>query len=829
MELINNHIELYLNKFVEYENLDFDLFSKIDNYQKKNRYKKLLNYIDNLIQLNNNPDANQISVLHIHFENDFDKEIELLIFQLIIIKLFNKFQSREIELSNTDTLNLSIKKNELQRKYNQLDCSCPEGASRKNGGNRIYKNWANKKGEINCLLGFYKSLNNSSVFSNKALINCQVWIKNEILNTFKINPFAADINSNYFDLTYNALNSDKKLDEIDSYHNFLDNIEDVILFDCENKRLMSNFSMQEITKWNTEYGTNFKKYLVLTFGKEVHSFQKIRNKIDIIKEKFKIPNYTSYTVLSSEFDILLCRKKKIQIPVEFIGFENASFWEVFLLETSIRELYELRSIKMMNIYSLCFSEEIKKYILEELFSNVDSSKIISYNTKQAILELREDDLNLIKESLITTLDLIINSELKSKVTEMLDNETFIILEDSVIKDKILIAKITNSLSLLKSNKLISWSDLNNSTNNSILILTYRDQGKFPNYFYPNVIESSISSENIVSAIYLNFFFGKHYQWSKYNLYRDFHKYLNHPIRQNNFEWNKLKLTIETIRPTSKLNIDWNLEYEFSNSDNRETYKVKLKGERAKTYNSSDLFIFKHSEESSYKVNKISNVLALEQNGEKYFLQNLDNIQEDINIYDKIADTKQQENELNIISKQFNLDKESAGRLWKILLKNIADIEGDEKLYNDLKIHLENKGLKIVSLFHFKNSWINTQSESIAPLNKMVFISLCDYLKIPKTYFIIIQRIRNSSKQSSRQSTRQMNQLLKDLFNDGCFNEGINVRDILKNKLSVYKMNHPLDELGIDENHLLDNLVTLTELIQPELKLLELEKIEKIEQ
>jgi hypothetical protein len=73
----------------------------------------------------------------------------------------------------------------------------------------------------------------------------------------------------------------------------------------------------------------------------------------------------------------------------------------------------------------------------------------------------------------------------------------------------------------------------------------------------------------------------------------------------------------------------------------------------------------------------------------------------------------------------------------------------------------------------------------------------------------------------------MNQLLKDLFNDGCFDNGKNAREIIKNRLEFYKSNHPLDELGIDENYLADNLFTLTELIQPELKLIELETIEKL--
>jgi hypothetical protein len=73
----------------------------------------------------------------------------------------------------------------------------------------------------------------------------------------------------------------------------------------------------------------------------------------------------------------------------------------------------------------------------------------------------------------------------------------------------------------------------------------------------------------------------------------------------------------------------------------------------------------------------------------------------------------------------------------------------------------------------------------------------------------------------------MNHLLKDLFNDGCFDNDQDARLIINCRLEYYKVNHPLDELGIDENHLADNLIALVDLILPELKLVELENIEKI--
>jgi len=72
----------------------------------------------------------------------------------------------------------------------------------------------------------------------------------------------------------------------------------------------------------------------------------------------------------------------------------------------------------------------------------------------------------------------------------------------------------------------------------------------------------------------------------------------------------------------------------------------------------------------------------------------------------------------------------------------------------------------------------------------------------------------------------MNQLLKDLFNDGCFDKDKNTKEIIANRLKHYKKNHPLDDLGIDETNLADNLVTLVQLILPELKFIELEIIEK---
>ena len=92
----------------------------------------------------------------------------------------------------------------------------------------------------------------------------------------------------------------------------------------------------------------------------------------------------------------------------------------------------------------------------------------------------------------------------------------------------------------------------------------------------------------------------------------------------------------------------------------------------------------------------------------------------------------------------------------------------------------------------------------------------------------MQSIKNASKQASRQSTRQMNYLLKDLFNDGRFDDITQAKKILESKSRYYKTYHPADELGTSNDRLLDVLVTLVELISPELRLLDIESLQKIE-
>nr|WP_312129297.1 hypothetical protein [Sphingobacterium multivorum] len=789
---------------------------------QKDNHILLLQYIHLVLKEAFSKESSETKILHLHFEYDFNDNSLLIIAQYLLIHFFKK-SSKTLKPSFQSDEGPESIKTDLRSKLRILS-TCPDGASGRNGGNRVYKNWIKGKKEIQALIDFYDKLIDNSEISANALFNCQVWLANFLINLFITKPYAREIEDQNNYPTFNLLNAKLKLNQIDEIDNsIIDNLETVILFDCERKRLMQYFSLQGLR----DYGIKLKKYLIITLGNKETSIQSLRDKINLIQNRFKIAQSDSYTIVRSEIGYSLGSKSKKYIPVSFIGINTSHFWDAVILETKIQDLYEIRSVKMMNLYSLCFDEEIKNYILHEMFSENHTSDFFSDDTKQKLSNLRSDDLLALKELLGNVLDLIISSNMRQVIINKTKSETIFIVDDLILKSKELRGLISSTLTLTEKNKLVAWSDFKTIQNETTLILSYRDQGKYPYYFYPNLIEAKIPRHVSIEAIFQKFLFSDSYSWAKYNIAQEIYKLTDHPIRRRYFHWERLKASISILQPQKENDTNWDLEHQYVGNSNREIIKLKLKNERERTFNSSELFIYS-IDNSSFNVEKIGNIIESIDEDVKYFVHHLDEIQKNINLYAKMIDTKQHKAELNIIRQQFQIDEAQTGRLWKILLKKKILPFGEEALYDELKAYLERKGLKIVSFHHFKSNWLNPESESMAPLSKKVFIELCTFLELPKVYFILIQRLRNVAKQSNRQSTLQMNRLLQDLFNDGYFDDGADLNKIITTKLENYKRKHPLDELGIDERYLGDNLIVLVELIKPEITLKEIEKFKKAE-
>ena len=821
MNLIDRHIHRHLLHLQFEEDISFQKIYNLIQSDVKDKSCFLLQYIHLLLNETFSNKRLETNTLHLHFDYKLEDDFVLVIAQYLLIRSFVE-SNKAITSSSQNTDKLKSLKATLNSKLKKLS-PCPDRASGKNGGNKIYKNWIKDKGKVNSLIMFYDQFDENIEIVSNAIFNCRAQLSFSLSNVFETNPYACDIENYTKYLTFNLLNSKLTLNQIDEVDNsVIDNLKTIILFDCERKKKMQYFSKQDIIG----YEIDLRNYLIITFGNKNTSIQKLRDKINLVQSRFKIAPKDSYPIIRSEIDFLLGRETKRNIPVSFIGNETFHFWDVFLLEANIQDLYELRSIKMLNLYSLCFNREIKDYILQEIFSEKNTSDLISDETKQRLLDLRNEDLLILKESLGNVLDLIISKNLDQIIIDKTNNGTLFIVDNLVLKSEKLSGLISASLFLTEKNKLFSWSTFNDAKNSPLIILSYQDQGKYPYYFYPNIIETTVSQSLTVEAIFHKFLFFKRYMCANYNVSKDIYKLTDHSVRRKYFNWERLKTTIKNSKCQND-DTKWDLEQQYSGVNNRETIKLKLINERERTFNNSELFIYS-TDNYSFKVERLGDLIELIDEDVRCFVHQIDEIQKNINLYDKMIDTKEQEKELNIIRQQFQIDNTETGRLWKILLKKKTTSLSEDELYNQLKVYLESKGLRIVSINHFKNNWLNPESDSMAPLNKKVFVGLCEFLELPKTYFILIQRLRNASKQSTRQSTLQMNRLLQNLFNDGCFDEGVDLNKIIANKLEDYKREHPLDELGIDERRLGENLITLVELIKPEITLKEIEIIRKTE-
>ena len=826
MDLIKTHIHKYILDFSisKSDEIFNEVYESISSFNKT-EFKPLLEQLFCVIKvhvINTNAD---LSSIHIHFQSECDKPTKTLIAEFV----WNSFYHihKKGDLLEVENKNLVSRINDIEVLLKQ-DIIAPSSNDR-----REFKKKIKYRKNLRKQLAFYKSLPINLSLKPRTLINLKINQEKDLNECFNPYPHYIKIQSlgslnSYILTNVESFNSIYriKFNEIPVFKE----LRNIILFDCEDRvQRFNQFNFQNLINLNQRHGTQFKNFILITFDNEDNSISSVRNKIELIKDRFKIPTNSSYTITKSEIDFLLNRKESAPLSIEFAGYESSSFWDTFVLETSLRELYELRSIKLMNIYSICYTDKIKDYIIGDLFSKKESSELISSSTKMAILELRDEDIEVLKEALSNTLDVIMNSGIKSKVLETLSNTPAIVLDEAILRNQNLLSKIKVCLGLTKSTKFKTWSDMLKVDLKYFLILSYRDQGRYPNFYFPNLLEFELDSGKSVNAILPNFLFGYHYKWSKYNLLKDYHKLLSHPIRENYFDWNTLKGKIKNLKPAEELKIDWDLENEYSNSEQRETFIIKLKNQREKTFQSSDFIIYSESNSDRLRIERIKWFYEnIDFDETKFKIQKLDELLENLN-FEKLIDISKQENQLKIIRTQLGLENEDAGRIWKVLLKKKGEEIGVDNLYKELKQLFSNNKISLVRQSYFNSDWLDTSINTLMPRGNKVVKVLFNYLNLSADYKGILYKIKIATNKGKKENTKNLNKLLKDLSTDGCLDSNENYLETFNNRIDYYTTNHQLEELGISLLNPKDDLITFIELVRLELNLLELVSIEKTKQ
>ena len=411
MKVINQHINKYIDAFIENPTDSFEsVFSEINNDEKV-RLKNLLIYIDKTLDITSTSNNSEINYLHLHIEKDFDFNDRALILEFLVLKYFlDSLENDKSELTN-ELIQDNISRLERDIKNNQI----PAKASGKNGGNRIYKNWKKEKDEKKAELNFNKAILYSNKLQVNTVVNTLTRYFTECIEKFKSKQYGIKIEDVNASKSYVAINKEKTLNQIDEINNVIDNLENIILFDSESKSNFINFNLKELIEWNKD-GASFKNLIIITFGKKKVNINNLKNKLNQVEFKFyseKNDLIRPYIVTNFEVNQLLKKGTQKQLKTNLYGTENNTFWDSFLIETQIHEnLYELISIKMRNIYSLVVSDRIKEIVLEGIFGDNKESTLISETTQQ---EFPDDIKSELKENLSNTLDYIINSSWKDEI------------------------------------------------------------------------------------------------------------------------------------------------------------------------------------------------------------------------------------------------------------------------------------------------------------------------------------------------------------------------------------------------------------------------------
>ncbi len=233
MDIISRHINSQLDKYCSESDNSFDeIYSEIQNLHKTT-HKSLLYYVNNIINhaLSNNP--SEISCIHLHFEKHLNDDEKLLIVEFIILKHF--FISLHLDNSGNSNQSHNDQISILETKLNLLN-TCPEGASGKNGGNRIYKNWKKERKETKEKISFLKNVLVTESSKPTSIINVQRKTFDKLKDLFNTKMYCIESNkletsSGYVVLNDLDLNSLKSI-KVDDVH-LLKLISNLSLFDCE--------------------------------------------------------------------------------------------------------------------------------------------------------------------------------------------------------------------------------------------------------------------------------------------------------------------------------------------------------------------------------------------------------------------------------------------------------------------------------------------------------------------------------------------------------------------------------------------------------------------
>ncbi|MCW0481354.1 hypothetical protein [Gaoshiqia sediminis] len=817
----NSHIIHYLDLFLSRESEDFDLiFEKIEDEQKSSFRKFLLylnNLVDDLLDLNS---KNGLKFSHIHLPGL--SQWRNIVLEFMIIKLYVKTASSQI---NADTSDLYIN-------HVSSVISKELGSSIRLNTNEGKRDLAKKRAERKKLkrlnwdfkllqeLGFDTRREN---YRPKWLFHLLVKDYNFLVDRYSPSAFFIEL-SNIIGkgkltfMSYLLINSHKSLNDLDSFDleekSILEYIENILLFDCTSRRANQQFNYFNLSRFNRE-GLSFRNLMIITFDEKPFRLNRLISGLsDVSTRYYERPsglNFQSYVTFPAELGALLENVPDKQVEVNFVTSDDLIWANFQDLIHDHENLYELISIKMRNIYSLSFSDQLKELIIEDIFL-VDKTPIfLSEETKAELFRLNDEDILRIKLALEDVLDIVIQLNISSRIENLMSKtETNIVVPFHALNSRDVIDLLKKQF---PNSIFITWKEVTYVTKGDIIVLDYRDSGRFPYSIYPNLFESKFSSTQDPKGMFLAMFFKRNYDHAFFEYNQTlFEKVGQHRIRQEKFNWQALIQQLRLNKPENKIDSYlWDLDNSYNSSGERELVRIKFSSGNPRSFYPSQLFIAKVEGDEHYfpvRADEITDYIV----ENAISVQPLDELYKDINLFEA---SDEEEREVYQLKKHYDLTGEEQGhRLWKILLKRKCDAIGSDSVYIQIEKLLSDIGITMIKRSYFENFWVNIRSDSLIPRSKRTFKILCDFLDLPDVYFRIMLKKRASEKLATRVSTIKMNDLLAGLMEKGMFDDA--TCELAFDETFINK--HDLDELWFNIENLSTELRSLVDLLKPNIEL-----------
>lgn len=826
MKLVDEHILKHLDGFIPIPDHDFKLIFDVISHQNKSRYQNLLLYLDRVINSLINLNNSGLQYSHLHLVGMDDVEGRHVIGEFIGVKFFLTGLKTAKQPSIDNTLEKEVKRLSMKLKY------FPEGVT---GKSKESKQILARRKLVRRIIEYYRNIQTiypDRQVEEQTLMNVSQAHSQYLNEICEGDHFILPIDHVRSRKSFVYTNSVKSRDQLDSIKindsHLLDLLQHIVLFDCEEKQVHRQFNYKELDEWNNQ-SSSFKNLIIISFGDHFR-FCQLKSRIERIQSRFhskepKFPDYQSYVISQPEIKKLIGdQNEESNDEIIFFDQPNLEFWDDVKTTLSLHNgLYELRSINMLNLYSMVVNDGMKNVLLSSIFDSTDALWLIGYETQSAIKELSTTSINDLKRCLSLLFDWIIQSNWRKEIISKVKQATVVVLPYQLVNNRDLLDNFCKDVGLTKLQKVITWKQFSEYPDERCLILAYRDAGQFPYRITPNLFEIR-GTKFQVTALFLSFFFHRKFKWTDYSMSRDYAKILSNETRAAHFSWKDLLQEIVDTKPEKVTDIDWDFENSYSPVGDHLTIKVKFRSvSKPKSYYPSEWFIVKYSDSPSLRVVHLDDLSNEDFSESPIMGQCLDEIHAEFNLYEKLANVDREEAELKLIRNKYNLNgTQSASSLWKVLLKRKAV---DTFLYKQLESYLGELGLRLVSQNTFETNWLDDESNTLIPRENKVFLSLCQFLELPMTYYRLMLRKKNAERQERRKNTKQMSDLLSDLINDGCFNDGANYLQIIANNKDKYIRNHDFDEIGVSKEQVEDELQTLVNLLLPCLKLLSIESIE----